>query len=284
MHIAVLQNEIKNIIIDLYKKNKINNAIDFTFGAGGHSKIILENSSCSLIAIDRDPTTNRFTENIIKTYGNRFNYYNDVSNNIKKYSQENSIDFILGDLGLSQMQLNEDRGFSYQSETFLNMQMGVGSLGSLDSFLKTLSEYKIGEIIRNYGEEASWRKIAKNIKEYSSHNSIKTTLDLKNIIAECFPKNYKFLNKTLSRCFQAFRIFINQELEILEETLNQIEKILKPGGMVAIITFHSLEDRIVKTFFKKHFNHSDFLIPTEEEISQNSQARSAKLRLGFKKI
>jgi 16S rRNA (cytosine1402-N4)-methyltransferase len=283
-HISVLTNEIKDLVKNFVDNNLIKDtsyAIDFTFGAGGHSKIILDNwyKNGKLIAIDRDPFTENFATKIKEEYKERFDYYNDISSNMKKYIK-NNVRFILGDLGLSQMQLNNKRGFAYKDDSFLDMQMGVESLGSLASFLKTLSPFKIGEILREYGEEPHWKKIANKIHE--KKNTINTTGDLKEVIESILHK--KEINKSLSRCFQAFRIFINGELSILENTLKNAYDLLEDGGIMAIITFHSLEDRIVKLFFKEYLYETKIIYPSEEEITINSQSRSAKLRVGKKII
>lgn len=285
-HISVLTNEIKNLVKNFvennnFEKNHIPIAIDFTFGAGGHSKIILENwyKNGKLIGIDRDPFTETFGKKIKDEYGHKFDYYNDISTNMKNYINNNEkVKFILGDLGLSQMQLNNKRGFAYKDDSFLDMQMGVESLGSLSNFLKTLSAFKIGEILREYGEEPCWKKIANTISE--KKNTINTTTDLKKIIESIVHR--KEINKSLSRCFQAFRIFINDELSILENTLKTAYDLLDNNCILAIITFHSLEDRIVKIFFKEYLYETKIIYPSEEEININSQSRSAKLRVGKK--
>jgi len=272
MHISVFPQEIKNLVKNL---NNPLLSIDFTFGGGGHTKIILDNCSTNVMALDRDVTTTPFADIIKNTYGDRFNFHVDISYRLKVYT--NRADFILGDLGLSQMQLQNPRGFSYKDNSDLDMQMGVDSLGSLSNFLKSLSEYKIGEILREYGEEPQWRKISNAIT--NNRMAIHTTKDLKDLIAGVVKKD---LNKALSRCFQAFRIFINQELLILDKTLEVAYEVLTKGGVLALITFHSLEDRIVKTFFKKNLIDLQLILPQEEEIMRNPSCRSAKLRIGVK--
>lgn len=271
MHIAVLQEEIKNII----KSSHPRTSLDFTFGAGGHSKIILENSDSKLIAMDRDTSTEKFALPLLEAYGDRFKFYMDISSHMHLYTT--SVDFILGDLGLSQMQLKEHRGFSYKYDSPLDMQMGLHSKGSLHSFIRTLSEYKLGEILREYGEEPQWRRIANLIHE--ERNSIHTTFHLKEVILQVVKYN---TNQALSRCFQAFRIFINEELSILRTTLQGAYDLLNDGGKLAIITFDSLHDRTVKTFFNKKLHNTQLLRPTEKEVINNSQSRSAILRIGTK--
>jgi 16S rRNA (cytosine1402-N4)-methyltransferase len=273
MHISVLKEEIQTIV-QKYKES-INIAVDFTFGGGGHSKIILDNSMGKVIAIDRDVTTEKFALSMKTIYKERFEYHVDISYNMNIYTK--SADLILGDLGLSQMQLADSRGFAYKHNSPLDMQMGVDSLGSVCSFLRSLSEYKIGEILREYGEEPQWRKIAASI--VANKNRINDTFALRNIINGVVKKD---VNKALSRCFQAFRIFTNQELIILDKTLQTAYELLKIDGIMLIITFNSLEDRIVKTFFKKYLTNLQLINPTFKEINENPQSRSAKLRVGFK--
>lgn len=275
-HIAVLQEEIKNLVL----KIQPNKALDFTFGGGTHSKIILENSHCTLLSMDRDPNINIFTDVIYKTYPKRFRFVNDVSYNMKQYVEE--VDFILGDLGLSQIQLNSERGFAYNKNSKLDMSMGVDARGSLIDILPTLEEREIGEILREYGEEENWKKIAKNI--YNRKSNIYTSEDLKLTIIQAINNTIdnNNANKVLSRCFQAFRIYINKEITTLDKTLQVAYDVLKPGGTLAIITFNSLEDRAVKLFFKFKLKYNKLISPTEEEIEFNSQSRSAKLRIGTK--
>lgn len=289
-HIAVLQKEINFLINNIIQKfletntNQNFTAIDFTFGAGGHSEIILNNlqnlQNYQLISLDRDPSTQIFSTPLLNTYKN-FVYFNDISYNMTKYININhKVYFILGDLGLSQIQLNNQRGFAYKDNSILDMQMGIDSIGSLHQHLKSLSEFEIGNILREYGEELHWKKIAKEIAAHKK--KINTTDDLKNLIKNIISP--KYVNKSLSRCFQAFRIFINQELTILEKTLKTAYDILEPNGCLAIITFHSLEDRLVKTFFKHFFKKQELIYPSSEEIVINSQSRSSKLRIGTIKV
>lgn len=273
-HISVLPNEIKDLIL----KQKPQKAVDFTFGAGGHSRIILDNSNCSLIAFDRDASTKYFADKMQSIYKDRFQFYNDISANLHHHVKEKQ-DFIMGDLGLSQMQLASDRGFAYSKNSSLEMNMGVESLGTLKDVIKTLSEEDIYYILAEYGEEPQARKISKAI--HMQRMWLDNSEDLKRVILNNI-RNHQEENKVLSRCFQAFRIYINREIAVLEKTLTLAFDLLNPSGMLAIITFHSLEDRAVKIFFKQKFKNHSLILPKEEEIEANSQSRSAKLRVGIK--
>ena len=286
MHISVLKKEIDLLIKRItMNKNNFDNykAIDFTFGGGGHSEIILSNwyQNGQLIAIDRDPVTEIYAKRLKEKYGQMFQYYNDISLNMRNFiSNNDKVLFILGDLGLSQIQLKNKRGFAYKEDSNLDMQMGIGSLGNLFIFLQNTTLNKIGEILREYGEEPQWYKIS--IKIYENRHNLTTTFQLKKTILSAINLNYKEENQCLSRCFQAFRIFINDEIEILIKTLKISYDTLMENGILGIITFHSLEDRIVKNFFKKYLKEIEIIYPSEEEILINKQSRSATLRVGKK--
>lgn len=274
-HIAVLQKEIAEIVHSLSPKV----SVDFTFGAGGHTKIILDNSNSFVFGFDRDITTQNFANHINEK---RFSYINDVSSNIDKYSNIKNVDFILADLGLSQMQLTASRGFSYLTDDELNMQMGIESLGKISSLINSISEYKLQQIIRVYGEDKQWKKITNAIIEARKKKDITTTFQLRDIIRNAIGDYH--LYKTLSRCFQALRIYTNNEINILQDTLHKSLKILNNNGCMAFMGFHSIENKIIKDFFKMHLNNIKIFSPTKEEIAINPQSRSVLLRIGFKNI
>lgn len=273
-HIPVLPSQIQNLI----KEHQPARVLDFTFGAGGHSRICLENSNCILTAFDRDGDTVQYSNKFKEQYGDRFHFYKDISSNIGLYVEKKQ-DFILGDLGLSQMQLASDRGFAYNKNSNLEMSMGVESLGALKDIIKNLGEEAIYNILMEYGEEPQSRRISRAI--YLNRMKLNNSDDLKRVILDSL-YNHKEENKVLSRCFQAFRIYINQEISTLEKTLTIAYDLLNEGGVLAIITFHSLEDRAVKIFFKHKFKKSSLMVPTKDEMDKNSQSRSAKLRVGIK--
>ncbi|OED45571.1 16S rRNA (cytosine(1402)-N(4))-methyltransferase [Rickettsiales bacterium (ex Bugula neritina AB1)] len=275
-HICVLKSEITEIIKEISPKF----SLDFTFGAGGHTKIILNNSSSIVYGFDRDITTKKFANHLQQEYQNRFFYINDISSNVNEYNYIKNIDFILSDLGLSQMQLKSNRGFSYLRNEELDMQMGIKSLGKISHIINNINEYKLQEILRLYSEDKHWKKITKSIIEERQKYYISTTFQLKDIINKVVGN--KNLYKSLSRCFQALRIYTNNEIFILQETLEKSFNILNKGGCMAFIGFHSIENKIIKNFFKIYLKNIKTFSPTSEEIDSNSQSRSAFMRIGVK--
>ena len=305
LHIPVLKNE----VLQHLDINPSGQYLDCTLGAGGHSFGILEklNSSGLLIGIDSDehilePTHTHFSvfKNAHYTL-HHSNFYNfpDILNRIKV----SKLNGILLDLGLSSMELDDgSRGFSFQRNGPLDMRFDIKNGIPASSFIKKKSLYDIGTIIKEFGEERNYKKISHSIKKYVSRDEMKTTFDLKNSILAVVPSN--FANKTLARVFQAIRIAVNNELTILKETLQKTTSYLKKGGRLVVISYHSLEDRIVKQFINynskqcicpKEFpictcnQNPDFkiitkkpLLPTKEEIIVNNKSRSAKMRVAEK--
>lgn len=253
-HISIMPKEILELVLKL----KVESIVDVTYGGGGHSKLFLENN-LKLTAMDRDPSVCEKNPNVIC----------DKFSNIDKYVNE--VDIIFADLGISTNQLLSERGFSFMSDTLLDMR--VDQQGDyLYAKIRKMSEYEMANIIKEYGEERNAKKIAKNIVFYRLRNDIKTTGDLVKAIDS---DDYR----VLSRVFQAFRIYINNEFGELESLLKKGKKISKIGML--ILTFHSLEDRIVKRFFKENYKNNGFIPVSEEEIKINNSSRSAKLRFGF---
>lgn len=260
-HAPVFAKKIEEIINKISKEMKIDTIVDCTFGAGGHSRIFAP--FCKrLVAIDRDQSVYKFVETI-----NNVEFFVDSFSNLSRYVEKATL--IFADLGLSTMQLDSDRGFSFMTNSDLDMRMGDGP-SKLRHLLKKMPVFRMKEIIQKYGEEPSATKIANNIDKFRLKKEIQTTFDLREAIGiDKFP--------VLARVFQAFRIFVNEELRELEILLEQIPKI---ASLSMIISFHSLEDRLVKAAFKRHFKFHTLFIPSEEEILENSRARSAKLRFG----
>lgn len=254
MHVPIFPKEIELII----SKIKPKSVIDCTFGAGGHSNIFSKYCE-NVIAIDRDISVEKFINHDIK-------FYNDTFSNIDKYVE--NTDVIFADLGMSTMQLESDRGFSFMSDSDLDMRMGDGI--KLKNILNKMPLIKLKDILQKYSEESNSVKIAHNIERYRLKKDINTTFELREAIGfDKFP--------ILARIFQAFRIFINDEMKELEILLEKIPKLTNTS---LIITFHSLEDRLVKNAFRKFFKYHGFLNPTEIEILNNPKSRSAKLRFG----
>ena len=331
LHISVLKNEVINALN--IKENGI--YIDATFGRGGHSLEILKklNKDGKLIAIDRDIDAITYAKNTSPfNVDNRFSIFHTEFNNIinimQKYADNNNIkdnikvDGILLDLGVSSPQLdNAERGFSFNKNSPLDMRMTNTSGETVAEFIKRTDISELTEIFRNFGEEKYAYKVAKNIIKQREIKAIETTFELAEIIRQSIPSFQKGKDKA-TRCFQALRIHINQELFQLESVLPQTINLLKTGGRLVIISFHSLEDRIVKNFlknesnptekFNKIFNNkytkqipinllqqneniqnmqinnatikliSKAVKPTENEILNNPRARSSILRIAEK--
>lgn len=331
LHISVLKNEVINALN--IKENGI--YIDATFGRGGHSLEILKklNKDGKLIAIDRDIDAITYAKNTSPfNADNRFSIFhtefNNITNIMQKYADNNNIkdnikvDGILLDLGVSSPQLdNAERGFSFNKNSPLDMRMNNTSGETVAEFIKRTDISELTEIFRNFGEEKYAYKVAKNIIKQREIKAIETTFELAEIIRQSIPSFQKGKDKA-TRCFQALRIHINQELFQLESVLPQTINLLKTGGRLVIISFHSLEDRIVKNFlknesnptekFNKIFNNkytkqipinllqqneniqnmqinnatikliSKAVKPTENEILNNPRARSSILRIAEK--
>ena len=308
MHKPVLLKETINLLSN--KKNSI--YIDGTFGDGGHSRELLErNKHCKVYAIDRDPNVKENVKLFKKKYSNRFKF---ISGRISELEEialsenlKDNVNGILFDLGVSTKQLKDNkRGFSFQNDGPLDMRMDQNG-ETAEDFLNYESEKKISDILFNYGEEKLSRKIAKAIINYKKGKKIRTTLELVKIVKLVKKTSKKQNINPATKTFQAIRIYINNELEELKAGLASSLKILKNKGRLAIISFHSLEDRIVKNFFNTHsgkiYNNSRYLPqlepnnnikndlkvitkkvikPMKEEIELNYYSRSAKLRVAEK--
>ncbi len=287
------------------KKNGI--YVDATAGGGGHSSKIFEQlgNDGKLIAVDRDPDaiavlTEKFQEH------NNIIIVNDIFDNIKsilKNNSVNSVDGILADLGVSSYQLDTaERGFSVHKDAPLDMRMSKSGYSAYNA-VNELSEKELADIIFSYGEEKFARSIAKNIVKKRADKPIETTFELCDIISASMPAKAKRDGHPARKTFQAIRIYINRELEMLPGALDDMFESLKPGGVLAIITFHSLEDRIVKNKFNdlckgctcppefpicvcgnKPKGKLPFksVAPSEEEITENPRSRSARLRAVIK--
>ena len=278
--------------------------VDCTFGGGSYSKEILKFSKTYIHAFDRDRKVLPLAKEIEIKFPKRFKFYQ------KKFSQLDSItdkyvDTVIFDLGLSSIQLDDlNRGFSFKSNKKLNMRMGINEISALD-VVNNLGENELRSIIQILGEEKEAFRIAKNIVEHRKQKKIINTNDLVEII-EKSKKNFFF--KKINPCtktFQALRIFVNKEItELITGVINATKK-LKPGGKILVVSFHSLEDKIIKYFFtnfstnksrpsrylpeKKNEEKALFdeyknkvLLPSKKEVNQNYRSRSAKLRFAIR--
>lgn len=298
-HVSVMLDEVINCL----KPSAGDVILDGTFGAGGYTKRILETADCRVIATDRDETVKRFADNVKKEYNERFDFFNKKFSDIKTIVEKNSLDGIVLDLGVSSMQLdNPERGFSFSKEAPLKMTMGLNDLTAYD-IVNDYEEFNIADIIYKYGEEVKSRSIAKKIVSYRKKKKIETTTELADIVRSCFPAKKTKIDYA-TKTFQALRIFVNDELKELDIILSDSIDLLRIGGRLVVVTFHSLEDRIVKQFFTKYGNirheknnkysekdkasylfnivNKKPIVVTENEIFKNRRSRSAKLRWGIR--
>jgi len=279
MHIPVLKKE----VLEFLDPQPNENFIDCTINGGGHANAILEKNrpegKVLGIELDRELYRRlnlRKTERLILVN----NSYLNLKEIVKKF-KFGPVKGILFDLGMSSWHLEESgRGFTFQKYEPLDMRYNTSQELTAEKVLNNYPPREIEKIIRIYGEERFSKRIAKKIVK---NRPIKTTFDLIKIIKQAVPQNQKIHPAT--RTFQALRIAVNQELDSLERALPQTEDILVPGGRLVIISFHSLEDKIVKNFFKKSnlkILTKKPIIPSEQEINQNLHSRSSKLRAGIK--
>jgi len=273
--------------------------IDGTFGGGGHTKEILtQYNNVKVIAIDRDIGAWDRAKDNLQGLEDRISFHNLNFKDLDKALEKEGIDkvdAILLDLGLSSDQLDmSKRGFSFLRDEDLLMTMKESPDGddvTAREIVNTWSEESIADIIYGYGEETFARVIARNIVLARKEKEINTTFDLVKIIESSVNKSYR--NKKThcaTKTFQALRIATNDELQSIEQALDKSLKVLKKGGRLAVISFHSLEDRIVKNFYKDKLQNKEVIlinkkpiIPSEKELKENKRSRSAKLRI-LKKI
>lgn len=296
-HVPVM---LKEVLKNLSPKDN-ETILDGTFGAGGYTKSILDSCNCNVIATDRDENVKIFADDIKTKYGDRFNFLNIKFSEVSNYIKKNSLDGIVLDLGVSSMQLdNAERGFSFNKEARLTMTMGRNNLTAYD-IVNDFKEEQIADILYKYGDETKSRLIAKKIVDYRKDKKIDTTVELADIVKSCFGNKYFKINPA-TKTFQAIRIYVNDELEELRTILFDAINLLKENGRIVVVTFHSLEDGIVKEFFKRNVDcekNNKFsstkskkfvfkeiskspIIVSEEEVLNNPRSRSAKLRWGIK--
>ena len=299
----------KPVLFDEVMENIISEGdavyVDCTLGGGGHTEGMLERSSTEskVIGIDQDKEAINFAKERLKKYGNKIEIFQDNFRNLDTViylAGHNKVDRILMDIGVSSNQLdNLERGFSYRYDAKLDMRMDRNLKISAYEVVNDFSEKEIADIIYKYGEEPKSRKIAKNIVEYRNNKKIETTLELSEIIIKSIGKSMK--KHPSKRTFQAIRIFVNKELEVLEEALDKAVNLLNNNGKLLVITFHSLEDRMVKEKFREYENPCTCppeipvcvcnkkslgkvitkkpIIAKESELNENNRAHSAKLRI-----
>lgn len=301
-HIPVLLNEVVESIAP--KDGGV--YVDGTFGAGGYTRAVLDAADCTVYAIDRDPDAIREGQKLVEAYKGRLHLLHGTFGEMAELVRGEGVDFVDGvmlDIGVSSMQIDRaERGFSFQKDGALDMRMSQNGLSAAD-VLNTFGEREIADIIYKYGEERFSRRIAAAVVEQRKTAPFKTTLEFADLIRRTVPHKREDIDPA-TRSFQALRIYVNDELGQLESGLSAAHNLLKAGGRMAIVSFHSLEDRIVKTFMQeksgKTANPSRYMpvvekqaatlktitkkpiLPTESETKFNPRARSARLRVAEK--
>lgn len=301
-HISVLLKE----SIEALNLKEDSVIVDCTLGYGGHSSYILQRIKKGfLFAFDQDSEAIRHSTNRLQAIGTNFTIIKSNFVNLKEELEKRDVtevDGILFDLGVSSPQLDDaTRGFSYHEDARLDMRMDKSNPLSAYEVVNTYSQKELADIFYKYGEDKFSRNIAKKIVEYRAQKPIETTLELVEIIKSAVPMKKRKEKHPARQIFQAIRIEVNHELDVLEPALEQALSLLKVGGRVAVITFHSLEDRIVKQYFKEKCKIDDkvkglpnipeeylpdfqlvvnkAILPSKEELEHNNRSRSAKLRV-----
>lgn len=273
--------------------------IDATFGGGGYSRAILEKAKCSVVALDRDPDALERAQAFKSAYSNHFSFYEGRFSQMAQLVPPIGYDGIVFDLGVSSPQLDEpDRGFSFKTKGPLDMRMEKKGRSAAD-IVNTFEEKEIAHILWTYGEERRSRAIACAIVEKRKETPFVTTTQLADFVRPIVGFERPGFDPA-TRTFQALRLYVNDELGELERGLEASETLLKGGGRLVVVSFHSLEDRIVKVFLREksgasprasryfpevsrspatfQMKNQKALLPREEEIANNPRARSARLR------
>ena len=297
-HFPVMLNE----VIKICSPEKGGSFVDCTFGGGGYSEELLKFPNTKVTALDRDKSVERKAREISEKYLDRFSFYNEKFSNLDKIlEKKEKVDTIIFDLGISSFQLMDlSRGFSFKSNNKIDMNMGLSSI-SAEKIINNFDENSLKLIIKILGEEKESSKIVKNILKARRIKKILKTPQLVEIIKDSKKKNFSKKINICTKTFQALRIFVNKETTELIEGIIKATKFVKNGGKIIIISFHSIEDKIVKFYFKNYSENNlrpsrylpennlekvvffkdkknNLIRPTEKEVKQNPPSRSAKLR------
>ena len=299
-HIPVMLKEVLQSLLPEDGKTYV----DATFGNGGYSQAILEAAECKVIALDRDPTVADRASELKALYGSRFEFKSGCFSRIGELIDE-PVDGFVFDIGVSSMQLDiAERGFSFAKEAPLDMRMSCSGKTAAD-IVNGMDEKNLADLIYQYGEERKSRQIARKIAEARKTKPITSTLELAHIIHQVVKRSFDQAIDPATRSFQALRIAVNDELNELQKGLEKAADKLISGGRLVVVDFHSLEDRIVKTFFKNNSEKtihvsryrpqqtstsdavfgfaSKAIVPSAQEIGLNNRSRSAKMRYAIKK-
>lgn len=305
-HIPVMMSE----VLEYLQPELSDIIVDGTFGAGGYSRTLLERTGCAIVALDRDPSVQVYAEGLSKAYGERFKLllgnFADMESVLAEAGVER-VDGIVLDLGVSSMQLDRaERGFSFRQDGPLDMRMGSDGTTAAD-IVNTMKQEELADLIYLYGDERASRKIASAIVRARALSPIETTRQLVEIVHSVLRPKHNQKIDPATRTFQALRIAVNKELEALEKVLLAAERLLTEGGRLVVVTFHSLEDRIVKQFMQTHADRKQHVnkyrqgadeeapslfsfvnltpkavLASERESKINPRSRSAKLRAAIR--
>lgn len=306
MHIPVLLTE----VLEALSPADGETYIDGTFGAGGYTRAILEHSKSSVLAFDRDPTAIAGGAALAEQFSPRLTLFERPFSEMEVCAHEagfNSVDGVVLDIGVSSMQLDQaERGFSFLRDGPLDMRMSLSGPTAAD-VVNTMDEQELADVLYQLGEERRSRAIARAIARRRSHTPFSTTQDLASVVEGVLGRPRHDEKHPATRTFQALRIHVNNELGELSDALSAAERVLKPNGRLVVVTFHSLEDRLVKRFFQKRSgktsgvsryvpapDKSDVHVPSfqivnargvtagNSELAVNPRARSARLRSGIR--
>ena len=296
-HVPVMLDEVINICSSF--KNGV--FLDCTFGGGGYSKALLKLNKSTVISLDRDNVVSKIADQIKKKHPKRFYFHQEKFSNLDKSLKNKKIDAAIFDLGISSLQLDDfSRGFSFKSKDKLNMSMGLTSL-TAEEVINSLDEKKLKLIIKTFGEETDASLIARNIIKVREKKKITKVNELVEIIEKSKKKGF-YKKNICTKTFQALRIFVNKEISEIIDGIIKATEHLKPGGKLIIVSFHSLEDKIIKFYFSNYSsnksNPSRYLpyetntksslfekyknkiyTPSLNEKNKNDRSRSAKLRV-----
>ncbi len=302
LHVPVMLQE----VVDALAPKNGQTFLDATFGNGGYSQALLEKTDCNVTAFDRDPDAIKRGQKLVEISNGRLELIETAFGDLSRYfGAENQVDGIVFDLGVCSTQLDEaERGFSFRLDGPLDMRMeqkGPDAAAIVNSY----SEEELADILWRYGEEKASRRIARAIIKARGEMKIERTSQLCDIIHGVMPRPSHGQPDSATRAFQALRIYINKELEQLEQALEASPAALKPGGILVVVSFHSLEDRIVKQFLRERSGRTPNankyrpqtempkqaifkeisrkpVLPTDAETAINPRARSAKLRMAIR--
>lgn len=277
--------------------------VDATFGAGGYSSAVLDAANCKVYGIDRDPFAIENGQKLVEKYNGRLTLLHGVFGDMRELLASvgvEKVDGVMMDIGVSSMQIDTaQRGFSFQKNGALDMRMSQEGLSAAD-VVNSFKEKDLADLIYTYGEERFSRRIARAIVEKRREKPFETTLELASAVHSVMPKSKDGIDSA-TRTFQALRIYVNDELEQLRRGLNEAEGLLNKGARMAVVSFHSLEDRIVKTFMQEKSGKSAGvsryepqaaqtratlrlltkkpILPSTQECERNPRSRSSRLRI-----